>query len=60
MTMSQVSTDNYGMPELKASLREKCLPRVIYGATLKHENYHVQQCKKFHKEYVSNSPIIFG
>lgn len=46
--------------EFKASLEKHCLPDVIYEATLKHEEYHVQQCEKFHKEYVSGDPTIYG
>ncbi len=48
--------------EYKNQLAKKCLPYILYKASLAHEEKHVDQCQKYHKEFLQGrkDPEIRG
>ena len=44
-----------GKDEYKNQIAKKCLPYILYKQSLAHEEKHVDQCKKYHKEFIRGS-----
>ncbi|OQY10805.1 MAG: hypothetical protein B6I30_08170 [Desulfobacteraceae bacterium 4572_187] len=44
-----------GKDEYKNQIAKKCLPYILYKESLAHEKKHVDQCKKYHNEFIRGS-----
>jgi hypothetical protein len=44
-----------GKDEYKNEIAKKCLPYILYKQSLAHEEKHVDQCEKYHKEFLRGS-----
>jgi len=60
MGVNQKTCQMENEDEFLESVRQQCLPKIIFDSVKAHENTHLQQCQEFYEEMNEGDPHIKG